>query len=136
MKRTVNILGTVLVACGVALLVVTGALYVHSRTDQPKAAGWTPAQQAKGQQLAAGLKKNQKISIPRSLADAALPKPGTEAPVRLVIPKINVDAPIVQTPPVDGVWQVADWEVGHLTSTPDPGAPGNMAFSAHDDIKG
>src|SRR5207302_7467032 len=39
-------------------------------------------------------------------------------------------------PPVNGVWEVADWAVGHLTTTPDPGAPGNLALSAHDDIKG
>jgi sortase A len=31
---------------------------------------------------------------------------------------------------------VADWAVGHLTSTPDPGSVGNGAYAAHDDIKG
>jgi sortase A len=53
-----------------------------------------------------------------------------------VIPKIAVDAPVVETPPQDGVWPVPDWAVGHLTTTPNPGAAGNDALSAHDDIKG
>jgi sortase A len=37
---------------------------------------------------------------------------------------------------MEGEWEVADWAVGHLTTTPNPGAKGNMALSAHDDIKG
>ncbi len=54
----------------------------------------------------------------------------------MVIPKIDVDAPVVQTPPVQGVWEVADWSVGHLATSPNPGADGNGAYAAHDDIKG
>jgi sortase A len=54
----------------------------------------------------------------------------------MVIPKIEVDAPVMQTPPDGGVWQVADWSVGHLSTTPNPGVAGNGAYAAHDDIKG
>jgi sortase A len=59
-----------------------------------------------------------------------------EAATRIVIPKIGVDAPVVNTPPTGGIWIVADWAVGHLSTTPNPGQAGNMALSAHDDIKG
>ncbi|MBV9279093.1 MAG: class D sortase, partial [Chloroflexi bacterium] len=84
--------------------------------------------------LARTLAHHQKIAVPKGPVAANLV--GREPATRIVIPKIAVDAPVVETPPADGVWEVADWAVGHLTTTPQPGSPGNMALSAHDDIKG
>ncbi len=59
-------------------------------------------------------------------------KPAANAPTRIVIPKINIDAPIVY-----GV----DWEdlkkgVGHLPGSANPGERGNLYLAAHNDIYG
>jgi sortase A len=137
MKRIVSLLGSALMVVGVGLLVYVGIQYGRARSAAPAATStphWSKAQHKKAQQIAAKL-NSQTVHIPKRLA-SKLPQPGREAAVRIVIPKIGVDSPVVETPPVDGVWDVADWAVGHLTTTPNPGAPGNMALSAHDDIKG
>jgi sortase A len=138
MKRVFNILGSLLMVAGVALLVYVGVSYV--RQQHPAASSnWSQAQKKQGRAIAARLTKGhktQKIAIPKSLGKTKLPPAGSEPAVRIVIPKIGVDAPVVQTPPVNGVWNVANWAVGHLSTTPNPGAPGNSALAAHDDIEG
>lgn len=54
------------------------------------------------------------------------------APTRLVIPKIGVDAPIV-----NGVgWEDLKKGVGHLPNSAHPGERGNMYLAAHNDIYG
>ena len=54
------------------------------------------------------------------------------APTRIVIPKINVDAPIV-----GGVgWEDLKKGVGHLPGSAHPGQRGNMYLAAHNDIFG
>lgn len=56
----------------------------------------------------------------------------SEAPTRIVIPKINVDAPIV-----NGVnWEDLKKGVGHLPGSANPGERGNMYLAAHNDIYG
>jgi sortase A len=137
MKRVVSLLGSILMAGGLALLVYVGVQYQRARSAAPAATAtpqWSKAERAKAREIASQL-NSQTVRIPKLLAKK-LPRPGTEAATRLVIPKIGVNAPVIETPPVDGVWDVADWAVGHLTTSPNPGAPGNMALSAHDDIKG
>ena len=53
-------------------------------------------------------------------------------PTRIVIPKINVNAPIVQ-----GVgWDDLKKGVGHLPGSANPGERGNMYLAAHNDIYG
>ena len=54
------------------------------------------------------------------------------APTRIVIPKINVNAPIVH-----GVgWDDLKKGVGHLPGSANPGERGNMYLAAHNDIYG
>ncbi len=54
------------------------------------------------------------------------------APTRIVIPKINVDAPIVA-----GVgWEDLKKGVGHLPGSAHPGERGNLYLAAHNDIYG
>jgi sortase A len=106
--------------------------YVHN-TNRPATHHWSTAQLAAGKHIASRLSHSQAFAAPHQLA-AVLP--GTDPATRMVIPKVGVDAPVVQTPPVTGVWEVADWSVGHLSTTPNPGVPGNGAYAAHDDIKG
>lgn len=68
----------------------------------------------------------------QSLAEVALPTPGPEQAVRIQIPAINVDAPVVQG---DG-WEQLKKGVGQNISSPNPGQNGNIILSAHNDIFG
>ncbi len=54
------------------------------------------------------------------------------APTRIVIPKINVDAPIVN----DVTWEALKKGVGHLPGSANPGERGNLYLAAHNDIYG
>jgi sortase A len=68
----------------------------------------------------------------QSLANIPVPTPGPEQAIRLQVPAINVDAPVVQG---DG-WEQLKKGVGqHIPST-DPGKAGNMVLSAHNDVFG
>lgn len=62
----------------------------------------------------------------------AIPTPGPEAPTRIVIPAINVDALIVE----GDSWEQLKLGVGHHLNTANPGERGNMVLSAHNDIYG
>jgi sortase A len=56
----------------------------------------------------------------------------SQTPTRIVIPKINVDAPIVS-----GVtWEDLKKGVGHLPGSANPGERGNLYLAAHNDIYG
>jgi sortase A len=135
MNRAVRLLGSALVLAGTLVLAYVAVSYVRGVT--PSTPGWSQAQQKDAQKIAAALNGKQTIAISKVQAQAGTGvAPGSEPAVRMVIPKIAVDAPIEQTPPTGGTWVVADWAIGHLTTTPNPGAVGNGAYSAHDDIKG
>lgn len=77
--------------------------------------------------------------IPPHLQDWVQPGPVIPIPdqtaavaTRIVIPKINVDAPIVQ-----GVtWEDLKKGVGHLPGSAQPGERGNLYLAAHNDIFG
>jgi len=68
----------------------------------------------------------------QSLADLPLPTPGPEQAVRIQIPAIKVDAPVIQG---DG-WEQLKKGVGQHAGTPNPGQTGNMVLSAHNDVFG
>jgi sortase A len=59
------------------------------------------------------------------------PQRGTP-PTRIVIPKINVDAPIVD----NITWEDLKKGVGHLPGSAYPGERGNLYLAAHNDIYG
>lgn len=133
MSRILSVAGTLLVLAGVAMLAYVGITYA---TAAPHRSVQGAAPRAhKVAQVAIRSVRNQQVAVPRRQRTVSIS--GSTGPaVRMVIPKINLDAKVVQTAPIDGVWDVADWSVGHLTSTPDPGVAGNGAYAAHDDIKG
>lgn len=147
MKKFVSALGSLMVLGGMMLLAYVAFAFVHR---QPVAAPkhWSAAQQLTARKLARELAVHQQLRIRQQLrvhqkkSVVSSPNrsyvfmPGSEPALRIIIPKIHVNAPVAQTAPIQGVWEVADWAVGHLTTTPDPGAAGNGAYSAHDDIKG
>jgi sortase A len=68
----------------------------------------------------------------QSLANIPVPTAGLQQAVRLQIPAISVDAPVVQG---DG-WEQLKKGAGQHIGTPDPGENGNIVLSAHDDIFG
>jgi sortase A len=68
----------------------------------------------------------------QSLANLPVPTPGVEQAVRIEIPSIKVDAPVVQG---DGWEQLKKGVAQHIGSA-DPGESGNVVLSAHDDVYG
>ncbi len=68
----------------------------------------------------------------QSLANIPLPAPSTEQAVRIEIPALKVDAPVVQG---DGWEQLKKGVAQHIGSA-NPGEGGNMVLSAHNDVYG
>ena len=68
----------------------------------------------------------------QSLANIAVPTAGPEQAIRIQIPALNVDAPVVQG---DG-WEQLKKGVGQHIGSADPGQNGNVVLSAHDDVYG
>lgn len=70
--------------------------------------------------------------VMQSLANLPVPTAGPEQANRLQIGAIHVDAPIVQG---DG-WDQLKKGVGQHIGSPNPGQPGNIVLSAHNDVFG
>lgn len=68
----------------------------------------------------------------QSIFNAPIPTPGPSQAIRLQIPAIQIDAPIVQG---DG-WEQLKKGVGQHHGTVNPGERGNLVLSAHNDIFG
>ncbi len=68
----------------------------------------------------------------QSLANLPIPTPGAEQAVRIEIPAIKIDAPVVQG---DG-WEQLKKGVGQHAGSADPGQAGNVVRSAHEDVYG
>jgi sortase A len=61
-----------------------------------------------------------------------VPTPGPEHALRIVIPSIGVDAPVVE----GDDWETLKKGVGHHLGSANPGERGNCVLSAHNDIYG
>lgn len=68
----------------------------------------------------------------QSLANLPLPTPGPEQAIRIQIPALDVDAPVVQG---DG-WEQLKKGVGQHIGSANPGENGNVVLSAHNDVYG
>jgi sortase A len=68
----------------------------------------------------------------QSLANVPVPTPAPDQAIRIQIPAINVDAPIVQG---DG-WEQLKKGVGQSIGSANPGQNGNVVLSAHNDVYG
>ena len=68
----------------------------------------------------------------QSMANIPIPTPGPEQAIRIQVPAIGVDAPIVQG---DG-WEQLKKGVGQQIGSALPGQDGNVVLSAHNDIFG
>ncbi len=60
------------------------------------------------------------------------PTPSPEGPIRIRIPKIRVDSPVV----IGDDWQTLQLGVGYHVGSANPGQVGNMILSAHNDVYG
>ena len=65
-------------------------------------------------------------------ASIPIPTPGPRQASRVVIPSINVDAPVVQG---DG-WEELKMGAGHRIGSANPGERGNLVISGHNDVYG
>ncbi len=68
----------------------------------------------------------------QSWYSAPVPTPSPEQPIRIQIPALDIDAPIVQG---DG-WEQLKKGVGHHFGSANPGEADNVVLSAHNDIFG
>jgi sortase A len=68
----------------------------------------------------------------QSLANIPIPTPAPDQAVRLQIPRLNVDAPVVQG---DG-WEQLKKGVGQHIGSTNPGQNGNVVLTAHNDVYG
>ncbi len=68
----------------------------------------------------------------QSLASLPVPTPGVQQAVRIEIPTLKVDAPVVQG---DG-WEQLKKGVAQHAGSADPGESGNVVLSAHNDVYG
>jgi sortase A len=68
----------------------------------------------------------------QSLANIPVPTPGPEQAIRVQIPAISIDAPVVQG---DG-WEQLKKGIGQHIPSSNPGKQGNLVLSAHNDIFG
>jgi sortase A len=68
----------------------------------------------------------------QSLANLPTPRPMIEQAIRIRIPAIGVDAPVIQG---DG-WEQLKKGVAQHIGTPNPGEGGNIVLSGHNDIYG
>ena len=72
------------------------------------------------------------LPMMQSLANLPAPTPSIQQAVRIEIPALKVDAPVVQG---DG-WDQLKKGVGQHIGSSDPGESGNVVLSAHDDVFG
>ncbi len=68
----------------------------------------------------------------QSLPPPIIPTQGPSQALRVIIPAINVDSLVVQ----GDTWDQLKKGVAQHLGTPDPGQPGNLVLSAHNDIYG
>ncbi len=94
--------------------------------------GHTPPSMAGGAQFNEDEIPEHLRPLVQSIADLPLPTPGPAQAMRIQIPAINVDAPVVQ----GDSWEQLKKGVGQHVGTSDPGQAGNVVLSAHDDVFG
>jgi sortase A len=68
----------------------------------------------------------------QSIANLPVPTPGPSQAIRIQIPNLGVDAPVVQ----GDNWDQLKKGVGQHVGSSDPGRIGNVVLSAHDDVFG
>ncbi len=70
--------------------------------------------------------------IIQQVVPVAIPTPGPQEPVRIVIPSLKVDAIVVE----GDDWEALKKGAGHHIGSANPGQRGNLIISGHDDVFG
>ncbi len=94
--------------------------------------GHTPPTAAGGAQFNEAEIPEHLRPLVQSIANVPLPTPGPQQPVRIQIPAIDVDAPVVQ----GDSWEQLKKGVGHHIGSANPGQNGNLVLTAHNDVFG
>jgi sortase A len=94
--------------------------------------GHTPPNSANGAQYNEEEIPEHLRPVMQAFASLPLPTPSAMQAIRLQIAAIDLDAPVVQG---DG-WEQLKKGIGQHPFTPDPGQPGNIVLSAHNDVFG
>jgi LPXTG-site transpeptidase (sortase) family protein len=154
-RRLLRWLGNGLIATGFLLLVVTVGLMGYSQVEErlasqevanvvpPPAPTSTPliptvAPTATSTFVADFVGSGREGNIRVRPSDTATPLPSpTATPVpiypalRIVAPTIGLDTKVVESPIVNGEWQVPKFVAGHLVGTAMPLQNGNVVLSGH-----
>lgn len=142
-RRIASWLGLGMLVAGIAIIATVGVIYSRSTKHQATVSKWSPSQQQRAVVLTKKLNTRHQHSASRVAYHTRQPSLGQPA-IRIRIPAIAVDSPVISTSVVGGVWQVADWAVGYLQGSAAPGTCGSLFgrrncstdLAAHDDIKG
>lgn len=94
--------------------------------------GHTPPTAAGGAQFNEAEIPEHLRPLVQSIASVPVPTPGPQQPVRIQIPAIDVDAPVVQ----GDSWEQLKKGVGHHIGSANPGQNGNLVLTAHNDVFG
>lgn len=72
--------------------------------------------------------RKQQIMVQNSLLGTIAPK---DPPIRIVIPSLSIDLPVVEAQVVNGYWETSDTAASHGVGSAVPGGSGNMVIFAH-----
>jgi sortase A len=98
------------------------------RTGAPGAVATLPA----GSQPPSAVTPERFKGVLKQVVPVAIPTPGPQQAVRIVIPALNVDAPVVE----GDDWEALKKGAGHHANSANPGQRGNMVISGHNDVFG
>ena len=68
------------------------------------------------------------IRIDQKLLTTVIP---SQPPLRIVIPKYNVDLTVIEAPVIDGYWELSETTASHGVGSANPGEIGNTVIFAH-----
>jgi sortase A len=94
--------------------------------------GHTPPSSAGGAKFNEAEIPSHLLPLVQSIANLPVPTQGPSQAMRIQIPAIKVDAPVIQ----GDNWDQLKKGVGQHVGSADPGQLGNVVFSAHDDVFG
>lgn len=75
--------------------------------------------------------KKQLIAVGKQKLGKFSEKVSKEKPLRIVIPRLNINIPVVEAPVINGNWKVSDSVANHGQGSAYPGQEGNMVIFAH-----
>ncbi len=164
MSRPMRLLGNLLIVAGVLMLFGIGGWYAYTQWDNQQyeqrliqkfgpasvnppvqAAAPEPTATAQAPAPLPVLYNKDIVKGMLGIANKLPTQKDDSPPVRLVIPSVRIDSPVVPVtwnmiPSKNGgsksEWQVANYAVGHHYGSANPGEVGNVVMSGHVDYKG